>query len=116
LNFLPERHSDFIFSVIGEEWGFLGCLAMILMFGLLLARMAHIALSVSEPQGRLLATGIFWWIGYQAFVNMGMVMGLLPVVGVPLPLISYGGTSMVTVWVALGVIQSLHRNFASRNF
>ena len=109
LSFLPERHSDFIFSVIGEEWGFVGCLAVIALFTVLLIRIAQIALRTSDPQGRLLAAGIFSWVGYQAFVNMGMVMGLLPVVGVPLPLVSYGGSSMVTLWVALGLLQSVHR-------
>jgi rod shape determining protein RodA len=113
LSFLPERHSDFIFSVIGEEWGFLGCLIVVVVFGVLLVRASHIALTTSDPQGQLLATGIFSWIAYQAFINMGMVMGLLPVVGVPLPLVSYGGSSMVTMWIALGLLQSVHRsNFA----
>ncbi len=107
LSFLPERHSDFIFSVIGEEWGLLGCLMIVVLFGLLLLRIARVALSTSAPQGRLLAVGIFSWIGYQAFINMGMVMGVLPVVGVPLPLISYGGSSMVMLWVALGLVQSI---------
>lgn len=109
LNFLPERHADFILSVIGEEWGFLGCLTVVLAFGVLLMRILRIALDTSDPQGRLLATGIFSWLAYQAFVNIGMVMGLLPVVGVPLPLVSYGGSSMVTVWVSLGLLQSIHR-------
>jgi len=109
LNFLPERHSDFIFSVIGEEWGFVGCLFVIAAFSLLLFRTVRIALETSEPQGQLLATGLFCWIAYQAFVNMGMVVGLLPVVGVPLPLVSYGGSSMVTVWLMLGLVQSVHR-------
>lgn len=109
LSFLPERHSDFIFSVIGEEWGFFGCLLVVVMFGLLLSRILTIALHTSDPQGRLLAVGIFSWIGFQAVVNMGMVMGLLPVVGVPLPLISYGGSSMVIVWIALGLLQSIRR-------
>jgi rod shape determining protein RodA len=109
LNFLPERHSDFIFSTIGEEWGFLGCVAVAALFSVLLMRALRIALRASEPQARLLASGICCWIGYQAFVNMGMVMGLLPVVGVPLPLVSYGGSSMVVVWVAIGLLQSIHR-------
>ena len=113
LSFLPERHSDFIFSVIGEEWGFFGCLLVVVMFGILLSRMLTIALQTSDPQGRLLAVGIFSWIGFQAVVNMGMVMGLLPVVGVPLPLISYGGSSMVIVWMALGLLQSIRRMEAS---
>ena len=109
LSFLPERHSDFIFSVIGEEWGWLGCLAVVAAFGWLLLRILRIAMTASVPQGRLLATGLFSWIAYQALVNMGMVMGLLPVVGVPLPFISYGGSSMVMLWVALGLVQSVHR-------
>ena len=109
LSFLPERHSDFIFSVIGEEWGFLGCLVVIALFVWLLVRIAQIALTASELQGRLLATGVVSWIAYQAFVNMGMVMGLLPVVGVPLPFLSYGGSSMLTIWLALGLLQSIHR-------
>lgn len=109
LNFLPERHSDFIFSVIGEEWGFLGAMIVVVLFAVLLGRAIHIAVRSSDPQGRLLIAGVVSWVGYQAFVNMGMVMGLLPVVGVPLPLISYGGSSMVTLWIALGLLQSVHR-------
>ena len=107
LSFLPERHSDFLFSVIGEEWGLLGCALVIILFGLMLARTACLGLRSTEPCARLIAAGIFSWIGYQAFVNMGMVMGALPVVGVPLPLISYGGSSMVMVCAALGLLQSI---------
>jgi rod shape determining protein RodA len=110
LNFLPERHSDFIFSVIGEEWGFLGCLGIVAAFSWLLARLVRVALMTSEPQGQLIAAGVFSWLAYQAVVNMGMVMGLLPVVGVPLPLVSYGGSSMLTVWLALGLVQSVRRH------
>jgi rod shape determining protein RodA len=109
LSFLPERHSDFIFSVIGEEWGLLGCLTLLAAFAWLLLRLLRIAQECPEPHGRLLAAGVAAWLGYQAFVNMGMVMGLLPVVGVPLPLVSFGGSSMVTVWVALGLALSVHR-------
>lgn len=109
LSFLPERHSDFIFSVIGEEWGFLGCVVMLALFGSLLIAILRLALETSEPQGRLLAAGIFSWVAYQAVVNMGMVMGLLPVVGVPLPFVSYGGSSMVTLWLAMGLLASLRR-------
>ncbi len=110
LSFLPERHSDFIFSVIGEEWGFLGCVAVVVAFGILLLRVQQLALRTVDPQGRLLAAGIGSWLAYQAFVNIGMVMGLLPVVGVPLPFVSYGGSSMVTLLVALGLLQSVHRS------
>ena len=113
LSFLPERHSDFIFSIIGEEWGFVGCTVVVILFSVLLARTLRLALTTPDPQGRLLAIGIFFWIGYQAFVNMGMVMGLLPVVGVPLPMVSYGGSSMVTVWLALGFLQAIRRSAMS---
>ncbi len=109
LNFLPEHHSDFIFAVIGEEWGVVGALGVVLTFGWLLRRVLRIAAEAVDPQGRLLATGVFSWLAYQAVVNMGMVMGLLPVVGVPLPLISYGGSSLVMIWAAIGLLQSVHR-------
>ncbi|PIQ84803.1 MAG: rod shape-determining protein RodA [Candidatus Omnitrophica bacterium CG11_big_fil_rev_8_21_14_0_20_63_9] len=112
LSFLPEHHSDFIFAVIGEEGGFLGCVAVIGLFGWLLNRVVRIGLSTADPQGQLLATGIFCWVAYQAAVNLGMVIGMLPVVGVPLPWISYGGSSMVTLWLALGLLQSIARTDA----
>jgi rod shape determining protein RodA len=105
LNFLPERHSDFLFSVIGEEWGFIGCLLVIAAFGVLLFGILRMAIRHTSPNGALLAVGVFSWFSYQAVVNMGMVMGLLPVVGVPLPLMSYGGSSMAIIWVALGMLQ-----------
>ena len=109
LSFLPERHSDFIFSVIGKEWGLIGCLMVLVLFGWLLTRIARIGMTSTEPCGRLLAAGVLSWIGYQAFVNLGMVMGMLPVVGVPLPFVSYGGSSMVALWAALGLLHSVHR-------
>lgn len=107
LSFLPERHSDFLFSVIGEEWGFLGCAAVVALFCVMLLRMARLSLRTGEPCAQLIAAGFFSWIAYQAFVNMGMVMGALPVVGVPLPLISFGGSSMVMVCASLGLLQSI---------
>ena len=110
LNFLPEHHSDFIFSVIGEEWGFLGCLVVIFLFGWLLLSILQAAWHSSDPQGKLMAAGVFSWIAYQAVVNIGMVMGILPVVGVPLPFVSYGGSSMITLWIALGLVQSIWRS------
>ena len=109
LSFLPERHSDFLFSVIGEEGGFLGCFVVVGAFTMLFVHMIRLAHDVTEPQGRLFAVGVCAWVGYQAFVNMGMVMGALPVVGVPLPLLSYGGSSMIILWTALGVLQGIHR-------
>jgi len=110
LRFLPERHSDFIFSVIGEEWGFLGSAAVILMFALLVTRTVQLAQRLTDPQASLAAIGVGVWIGYQSFVNIGMVMGVLPVVGVPLPFMSYGGSSMITVWIALGLLHAMVRS------
>jgi rod shape determining protein RodA len=109
LNFLPERHSDFIFSVIGEEWGLAGCLIVAGLFWVLLTRIVHVAQETSEPHGRLIGVGVFSWLAYQASVNMGMVMGLFPVVGIPLPMVSYGGTAMLSIWMALGLVQSVRR-------
>jgi len=110
LRFLPERHSDFIFSVIGEEWGFLGSVAVIMVFALLVMRILRIAQRMTDPQASLVAAGVGAWLGYQTFVNIGMVMGVLPVVGVPLPFMSYGGSSMVTVWIALGLLHAMVRS------
>ncbi len=109
LNFLPERHADFLYSVIGEEWGWVGAVTVLVLFGWLLWRAVRIALDHSEPHGRLLATALASWIGYQMLVNVGMVMGVVPVVGVPLPLLSYGGSAMVVTWMAVGLLQSIHR-------
>lgn len=110
LNFLPERHADFLYSVIGEEWGFLGAAAVVLLFGCLVWRGVRLAVGHVDPQGRLLAVGLTTWIAYQAMINMGMVMGLVPVVGVPLPLVSYGGSAMVMTWVAIGLLQSTKKS------
>ena len=109
LNFLPERHADFLYSVIGEEWGFVGAVTVVGLFGCLLWRATRIAVGNREPQGRFVTMGVVVWLGYQAVINMGMVLGLLPVVGVPLPLMSYGGSAMVVTWLALGLLQSVRR-------
>jgi rod shape determining protein RodA len=110
LSFLPERHSDFIFSVIGEEWGFAGCLVVIGLFGGLLTRLLRVARRLAHPQGRVFVSGVVAWLAYQAVVNMGMGMGVVPVVGVPLPFMSFGGSAMVAGWLALGLVQSLIRS------
>src|SRR3989338_3689687 len=109
LNFLPERHADFLYSVIGEEWGVAGGVVVVGLFGCLIWRGVRIASDNSEPEGRLLATALVSWLSYQAIVNMGMVMGMCPVVGIPLPLVSYGGSAMVMTWIAIGLLQSIRR-------
>lgn len=107
LDFLPERSTDFIFAVFGEEFGLLGNLLLLLLFSLIIMRGLVIASQAQSTFSRLLAGSITLTFFTYAFVNMGMVSGILPVVGVPLPLISYGGTSMVTLCLSLGILMSI---------
>ena len=104
---LPERHTDFIFAVFAETWGFVGCLVLLTCYALLLLRGFEIAASAREPVGRLIALGVTALFATQVLVNVGMVTGLLPVVGVPLPLMSYGGTSMLVSLSAVGLLLSV---------
>jgi len=104
LNFLPEHHTDFIFSVIGEEFGFLGGLALILLYFFIVHRAFRIAGLTSDMYGKAIATGIAVLIGVQAVINICMTIGLMPVVGIPLPLVSYGGSSMIATLLAIGLL------------
>ena len=108
LEFLPERATDFIFAVLCEEFGLLGVLVLLSAYLLVLARGIQIALAAQEPFGRLMAAGLTFILFVYIFVNMGMVTGQLPVVGVPLPFISFGGTSIVTLMTGLGILMSIH--------
>ncbi|MDP2070556.1 rod shape-determining protein RodA [Methylotenera sp.] len=107
LDFLPERTTDFIFAVFSEEFGFLGNLLLLTLFSLIIMRGLVIASQAQSTFSRLLAGSITLTFFTYAFVNMGMVSGILPVVGVPLPLISYGGTSMVTICLSFGILMSI---------
>jgi rod shape determining protein RodA len=107
LDFIPERSTDFIFSVFGEEFGFLGSVILILLYLAIIFRGLYIAAHAEENFGRLLAGALSLTFFVYLFVNTGMVAGILPVVGVPLPLVSYGGTSMVTLMVGFGLIMSI---------
>jgi len=107
LAFLPERHTDFVFAVFAETWGFVGCLALLTCYLLLLLRGFDIAASSREPVGRLVALGLTSLLAVQVMINVGMVTGLLPVVGIPLPLMSYGGSSMLASLVAIGLLLSV---------
>jgi rod shape determining protein RodA len=107
LAFLPERHTDFIFAVFAEMWGFVGCLVLLSCYALLLFRGIDIAATARDPVGRLVALGATSLIAAQLFVNVGMVVGLLPVVGIPLPFMSYGGSSMLASMMALGLLLSV---------
>lgn len=104
LSFLPEQHTDFIFSVFAEEWGFMGSAVLILAFLMLLLWSLNVAYSCRDSFGSILAVGLTAMIFWQVFINIGMVMGLMPVVGVPLPFISYGGSSIVTVMISIGLL------------
>jgi rod shape determining protein RodA len=104
LNFLPERHTDFIFSVIGEEWGFFGALILVLLYFLVVRRGFDIACLTNDMYGKLIATGIAVLLALQVAINIAMTMGLMPVVGIPLPLISYGGSSMFTTFIAIALL------------
>ncbi len=110
LEFIPERHTDFIFAVVSEEWGLLGNLVLLVIYLLLIARGLTIAANAPTLFTRLLAGAITLMFFTYAFVNMGMVSGILPVVGVPLPFISYGGTALVTLFLGIGILMSIHKN------
>ncbi|WP_217521309.1 rod shape-determining protein RodA [Vibrio metschnikovii] len=108
LEFLPERHTDFIFAVIAEEWGLIGVLALLAVYLFIIGRGLYLAGSAQTAFGRMMAGSIVLSFFVYVFVNIGMVSGILPVVGVPLPLISYGGTSMVTLMAGFGILMSIH--------
>jgi rod shape determining protein RodA len=108
LEFLPERSTDFIFAVIGEEWGLVGCLVLMALYMMVIARGLYIATQAQDTFSRLIAGSLTLTFAVYVFVNSGMVAGLLPVVGVPLPLVSYGGTSLVTLMAGFGILMSVH--------
>ncbi|MCU7804832.1 MAG: rod shape-determining protein RodA [Candidatus Thiodiazotropha sp. (ex Lucinoma borealis)] len=108
LEFLPERHTDFIFAVISEEFGLVGILALLSLYLFIILRGLYIATQAQDTFGRILAGSLSLVFFVYLFVNAGMVTGLLPVVGVPLPLISYGGTSLVTILASFGMLMSIH--------
>ena len=110
LDFLPERHTDFIFAVISEEFGLLGNLVLLAMYALLIGRGLMIAANAPTLFTRLLAGAVTLIFFTYAFVNMGMVSGILPVVGVPLPFISYGGPALVTLFLGIGILMSIHKH------
>ena len=108
LNFLPEMQTDFIFTIFGEEFGFVGSFGLLLLyFGVIMTGM-NIALRSRSHFARLAALGICVTFGLYVLINTGMVMGLAPVVGVPLPLVSYGGTVMLTIMAGFGIVMSAH--------
>jgi len=107
LEFLPERHTDFIFSVLSEEHGFIGSATTLGLFVILYLMAVRIAIGARDKAGALVVVGVFSYLFWAVFVNMGMVIGILPIVGVPLPLLSYGGSSLLTTMAAMGLISSV---------
>jgi rod shape determining protein RodA len=108
LNFLPEHHTDFIFSVVGEAYGFLGCALILSLYALLIWRGLRILTMAKNLYGALIAGGITAMLMFQVFVNVGMTIGIMPITGVPLPLMSYGGSSVLVTFLALGLLQSVY--------
>jgi len=106
--FVPEQHTDFVFTVAGEELGLIGAGAIIVLFAIVLWRGLRIAVNARDAFGRLVATGIVCWFGFQAFENIGMTLGIMPVTGLPLPFVSYGGSSMFAGLLAIGLLQNIH--------
>ena len=109
LKFLPEGHTDFIFAVFAEHWGFVGVLVLFVLFALLIFLIAEIAFKAKDELGLLLSAGILAMLGFCLVVNIGMTMGVFPIVGIPLPLMSYGGTTTVTTMSALGLLLNVKR-------
>ena len=106
-NFVPVNESDFIFTVAGEELGFLGSALLITLMAVILWRAVLIAWKADDLYGRLVATGVAAWLAFQMFENIGMTLGIMPITGIPLPFVSAGGTSMMATWIALGLLQTV---------
>jgi rod shape determining protein RodA len=105
--FVPEQQTDFVFTVAGEELGFIGGLAIILLVGVILWRGCRIARQASDLFGTVVAGGVVTWFAFQSFENIGMTLGIMPVAGIPLPFVSYGGSSMFAGWIAIGLLQAV---------
>jgi rod shape determining protein RodA len=108
LNFLPEHHTDFVFSVVGEEFGFVGAALVLSLFALLIWRSLRILTLAKNLYGTIVAGGVTAMLMFQVFVNVGMTLGIMPITGIPLPLISYGGSSVLVTLMAIGFLQSIH--------
>jgi rod shape determining protein RodA len=109
-NFIPEQHTDFIFAVAGDELGFVGAAAIIALLALVMLRALRIAARADDVFGMLVASGIVIWFAVQSFINIGMAIGIMPVTGLPLPFVSYGGSAMFADMIAIGALQAVHRH------
>lgn len=114
--FVPEQHTDFVFTVAGEELGFIGSAAIIVLLGVVLWRGLRIAAGSRDMFGTLLAGGVVCWLGFQAFQNIAMTLGLVPITGLPLPFVSYGGSATYANMIALGLLQAVHLRNRAHEF
>jgi rod shape determining protein RodA len=109
LDFVPEQHTDFIFTVVGEEFGFVrGAIPMLLLFAVILWRLVRIAQTAADPFGTFLAVGVASFIAIQLFVNVGMTIGIMPITGIPLPFLSYGGSALIADFIGIGLVQNVY--------
>ncbi len=108
-NYVPSQQTDFIFTVAGEELGFVGCIVIVFLLGVVIVRALRIAARADDLFGLLAASGIAMWFAFQSFVNIGMTIGIMPITGIPLPFISYGGSAIFADMIAIGLLQSVHR-------
>lgn len=116
LQYLPETHTDFIFATMTEEWGLVGGVVVLLAYGYLIKWAMRRGFEASSTFARLTATGLAFTLFLYVSINMAMVMGLAPVVGIPLPLLSYGGSAMMTVLILLGIMMSIHRQESAASY
>jgi len=108
-HFVPSQDTDFIFTVAGEELGFVGCIVIVVLLGIVIARALRIATRADDLFGVLVASGVAIWFAWQSFVNIGMTIGIMPITGLPLPFISYGGSAVFADMIAIGLLQSVRR-------
>jgi rod shape determining protein RodA len=109
-NFVPAQQTDFIFTVAGEELGFVGTITIVVLLGIVIVRALRIATRADDLFGLLVASGVATWFAFQSFVNIGMTIGIVPVTGIPLPFVSYGGSAILADMIAIGMLQSVHRH------
>ena len=109
-NFVPSQQTDFIFTVAGEELGFVGAIAIVVLLGIVVARALRIAARADDLFGTLIASGVAVWFAFQSFVNIGMTIGIMPITGLPLPFVSYGGSAVFADMIAIGMLQSVRRH------
>jgi len=108
LGFVPEQHTDFIFTALGEELGFVGCATALALFGLMCVRIWRTAQIAQDRLGMLICVGVLSMLVFQIFQNVGMTMGIMPITGITLPFMSYGGSSIIASWIAIGLVLNVH--------